>query len=92
MQALKSGVQNGGLVFLATFNDDLYRLHLADALDKSLIASRFEVIDVIEIASERLAHWRDYFTRVAQERWAKKGECGYPNAFLRRRLRLTGYG
>jgi 4-amino-4-deoxy-L-arabinose transferase-like glycosyltransferase len=82
MQALNSTVQEGALIFLVTFNDDLYRLHTINPLDKSLAMSRFEVTDAVELASQRMAHWRDEFSKATQERWARGKEVWISDRLL----------
>ena len=74
IQKLNSSVQPGSTVFVMTLRDDLYRLRIATPLDKSLAARGFQVNDVVEVASTRLARWRASFADQAQARWAAGNE------------------
>ena len=74
IEALNNGVQLGALVFVVTFNDDIYRLPALNPLDSSLAVSRFRVTDTVEMASQRTAEWRTEFAQRTREQWAEDRE------------------
>lgn len=69
IQALSGAVRPDALVFVLTFNDDLYRLPAHNPLDKTLIADGFRISDVVLTASQRLGYWRGDFAEQSQKQW-----------------------
>ena len=74
IQALNRTVQPGALVFVVTFNDDLYRLPALNPLNRNLNDSRFSVLDAVTLAAARTALWSSDFAERALEQWAKHEE------------------
>jgi hypothetical protein len=74
IDALNLAVQPGALVFLMTFNDNLYALPPLNPLDHSLTSPRFRVTDTVMLASEYLPKWRAEFAGRSLEQWAANRE------------------
>jgi hypothetical protein len=75
MSALTSQVRPGALVFLVTFQDDLYRLPPLNPLDRSLEHPLFSVTDTVEVASQRSLRWRSEFAERAMAQWSQQKEA-----------------
>lgn len=71
IQALNRSVQPGALVYVVTFNDDLYRLPALYPLNGSLNHSRFSVLDAVTLAGARTALWSGDVAQRTLEQWAR---------------------
>jgi hypothetical protein len=56
-------------VFVPTLRDPLFYIPLTHPLDHTVASAKYEVTDVIEVASARLAHWRAEFAVRALRDW-----------------------
>jgi multidrug transporter EmrE-like cation transporter len=74
VKALSGRVQPGSLVFVATFEDDLYRIPALRPLDRSLAHPGFVVTDTVEVASQRVARWRSEFAERTIAQWSRQNE------------------
>ena len=74
IEALNASVKPGALVFVVTFNDDLYRLPLQNPLEKRLVLSRFRIVDAVFVSLERTPFWKNDFAQRTLEQWASHQE------------------
>jgi hypothetical protein len=74
IQALNQSVQPGALVYVVTFNDDLYRLPALFPLNQSLNDLRFHVLDAVTLAGARTPLWSNDVAERTLEQWARHQE------------------
>ncbi len=66
---LENDMTRPASVFVPTLRDPLYYVPLTRPLDHTLVSRKYNVTDVIEIASTRLLHWRAEFAARALQNW-----------------------
>ncbi len=76
-------------VFVTTLRDPLYYVPLTRPLDHSVASEKYNVRDVIEIASTRLLHWRAEFAARALDDWKHGREVWISRKLLAPRPELN---
>ncbi|MFB3778593.1 MAG: hypothetical protein ACE141_13325 [Bryobacteraceae bacterium] len=72
--ALDRQVNSRAQVFVLSLRDDVYLLPLTRPLDRSPSGHRLEFVDVAEIGSQRIAHWRREFCERTLAAWGQGEE------------------
>lgn len=70
---LNQQIPGQAVVFIPTLHDAFYYVPLTRPLDHTLTSSKYQTVDIVEVASVRLLHWRAEFAARALDAW-KQGQ------------------
>ena len=73
------------LVYVLSFNDDLYRIPPLKPLDSRFGRLPYRVTDAVEIASRRIGFWRAEFAERVLKEWEGQGEVWISERLLAQR-------
>lgn len=67
---LDRAISNEAVVFIPTLHEQFYYVPLTRPLDHGLSSSKYQTMDVVEVASTRLLHWRTEFAARVLDAWS----------------------